>query len=110
MTNLRNTTYSPNTITVRWDAANSPYCGGVLYYIVVISSDEHSNIISDIVNITVSTADVTMFTVTFSNLRNDTNHNITIIAVNRAGAGMTTELANVRTSSPLPPQSNNTKQ
>ena len=23
-------------ITVRWDAANSPYCGGVLYYIVMI--------------------------------------------------------------------------
>ena len=98
-----NTTYSPNTIIVSWDAAESPYCGGVLYYIVMISSDEYSDIIT--VKATPSTA-----TYTFSNLRNDTNYNITVTAVNRAGAGMTTELTNVRTSSPLPPQSNDTKQ
>ena len=76
----------------------------------MISSDEQCNIMDDTVILTVSTADVTMFTATFSTLRYDTNYNITVIAVNRAGAGMTTELANVRTSSPLPPQSNNTKQ
>lgn len=105
--NLMNTTYSPNTIIVSWDAAESPYCGGVLYYIVVISSDEYSNIIYLTVNVTVSTA---TYTHTFSNLRNDTNHNITVTAVNRAGAGMTTELTNVRTLSPVPPQSNDTKQ
>ena len=102
-----NTTYSPNTIIVSWDAAESPYCGGVLYYIVVISSDEYSNIIYLTVNVTVSTA---TYTHTFSNLRNDTNYNITVTAVNRAGAGMTTELTNVRTLSPVPPQSNDTKQ
>ena len=100
-----NTTYSPNTIIVSWDAAESPNCGGVLYYIVMISSDEYSNIIYLTVNVTVSTA-----TYTFSTLRNDTNHNITVTAVNRAGAGMTIELTNVRTSSPVPPQSNDTKQ
>ena len=86
-------------ITVRWDAANTPYCGGVLYYIVMISSDEHSNIMNDIVNVTVLTA-------TFSNLRNDTNYNITVTAVNRAGAGMTTTVKNIRTSSPITMQRN----
>lgn len=86
-------------ITVQWDAANSPYCGGVLYYIVMISSDEHSNITNDIVNVTVLTA-------TFSNLRNDTNYNITVTAVNRAGAGMATTVKNIRTSSPITMQHN----
>ena len=88
-------------ITVRWDAANSPYCGGVLYYIVMISSDEHSNIMNDIVNVTVLTA-------TFSNLRNDTNYNITVTAVNRVGAGVTTTVKNIRTSSPITMQRNTT--
>ena len=93
-------------ITVRWVAANSPYCGGVLYYIVMISSDEHSNIMNNTVIVTVSTADVTMFNATFSNLRNDTNYNITINAVNRAGAGMTNAVMNIRTSSPVMTQRN----
>ena len=93
-------------ITVRWDAANSPYCGGVLFYIVMISSDEHSNIMNDTVIVTVSTADVTMFNATFSNLRNDTNYNITINAINRAGAGMTNAVMNIRTSSPVMTQHN----
>ena len=82
-------------ITTQWDAANSPYCGGVLYYIVMISSD----IMNDIVNVTVLTA-------TFSNLRNDTNYNITVTAVNRAGAGMTTTVKNIRTASPITMQRN----
>ena len=86
-------------ITVRWDAANSPYCGEVLYYIVVISSDEHFNITNDIVNVTMSNA-------TFSNLRNDTNYNITVTAINRAGAGMTNAVMNIRTSSPVMTQHN----
>ena len=51
---------------------------------------------NDIVNVTVLTA-------TFSNLRNDTNYNIAVTAVN---AGMTSEPTNVRTPSPAPPQSN----
>ena len=93
-------------ITVSWDAANSPYCGGVLYYIVMISSDEHSNIMNDTVIVTVSTDDITMFNTTFSNLRNDTNYNITITAVNRAGAGMTNAVMNIRTSSPVMTQHN----
>ena len=83
-------------ITVRWDAAYSPYCGEVLYYIVVISSHEHFNI----------TVNVTLFNATFSNLRNDTNYNITVIAVNRAGAGMTNAVTNIRTSSPVMTQHN----
>ena len=54
---------------------------------------------NDIVNVTVLTA-------TFSNLRNNTNYNIAVTAVNGAGAGMTSELTNVRTYSPAPPQNN----
>ena len=65
----------------------------------MISSDEHSNIMNDIANVTVPTA-------TFSNLRNDTNYDITVTAVSRAGDGITANLPNIRTSSPL--QSNNT--
>ena len=67
---------------VTWDAANSPYCG-VLYYIVMISSDEHSNIMNDTVNVT----DLSMLTATFYNLRNDTNYNVTVTPFNRVGAG-----------------------
>ena len=96
--NLMNTTYSPDTIIVRWDAANSPYCGGVLYYIVMISSDGCSSTIDGIMGLTA----------TFSNLRNDTNYNIRVTAVNTAGAGMM-ELINVKTSSsPVLPQCNDT--
>ena len=98
-----NTTNSSDTITVTWDAANSPYCGGVLYYIVMISSDEHCNIINDIVNVT----DLSLLTATFSNVMNDTYYDITVTAYNRRVAGMTTTV-NIRTSSPVPPQSNNT--
>ena len=93
-------------ITVSWDAANSPYCGGVLYYIVMISSDEHSNIMKDTVIVTVSTGDVTVFNATLANLRNDTKYNITITAVNRAGTGMTNAVMNIRTSSPVMTQHN----
>ena len=71
-------------ITVTWDAATSPYCGRVLYYMVMISSDEHSNIVNDIVNVT------SPLTATFSNLMNGTNYNITVTPYNRGGAGMTT--------------------
>ena len=95
-----NTTYSEDTITVTWDAATSPYCGGVLYYIVMISSDEHSNIMNDIVN-------VTSLNATFPNLMNDTNYDITVTPYNRVVAGMTTTTENIRTSSPVPAQSNN---
>ena len=72
----------------------------------MISSDEHSNIMNDTVIVTVSTDDVTMFNATFSNLRNDTNYNITITAVNRAGAGITNAVMNIRISSPVMTQRN----
>ena len=94
------TTNSEDTITVTWDVANNPYCGEVLYYIVMISSDEHSNIMDDIVNIT------SLLTATLSNLRNDTNYNVTVTAYNRIGAGMTTTV-NIRTYSPVPTHCNN---
>ena len=87
-----NTTYSPDAITVRWDAANSTYCGGILHYVGMISS-------SDGYSRTVTINGVMGLITTFSNLRNDTKYNITITAVNRAGAGMM-ELINVTTSSP----------
>ena len=97
-----NTTNSEDTITVTWDAANSSYCGGVLYYIVMISSDEHFNIMNDIVNVT----DLSLLTASFSNLMNDTNYDVTVTAYNRRIAGMTTTV-NIRTSSPVPTQNNN---
>ena len=91
-------------IIVTWDAANSSYCGGVLYYIVMISSDEHSNIMNDTVN-------VTDLTVTFYNLRNDTNYDVTVTAYNRVGAGMnTTVTESIRISPPVttqPPSNSN---
>ena len=100
VTNLMNTTYYPHNITVIWDAANSRYCGGVSHYRVMISSDEHSNITND-------TVDLTVFNATFSNLRNDTNYNITVAPINTAGAGMI-GLIMVATSPLVPPQSNET--
>ena len=102
VTNLMNTTNSEDTITVTWDAASSPYCGGVLYYVVMISSDEHSNIMNDIVNVT----DSSLLTATFSNLINDTNYDVTVTPYNRVVAGITTTV-NIRTSLAVPTQSNN---
>ena len=98
--NLMNTTYYPYNITLSWVAANSSYCGGVLDYIVTISSDEHYNITND-------TVVVTLFNVTFSNLKNDTNYNITVAAINTAGAGMI-ESIKVATSPFVAPQSKET--
>ena len=99
-----NTTNRPDTITVTWDAANSPYCGEVLYYVVMISSDEHCNIMNDIVNVT----DLSLLTATFTNLKNDTNYDVTVItAYSRLVDGGTTTV-NIKTSSPVPTQSNNT--
>ena len=95
--NFTSTTNSEDTITVTWSAATSPYCGGILYYVVMIS-DENSNIMNDTVN---------ALTATFSNLMNDTNYTVTVTAYNRVVAGMTTPV-NIRTSSPVPTQSNNT--
>ena len=79
-----NSCTNKTNIFVTWDAATSRYCGGVLYYIVMISSDEHSNIMNDIVNVT------SPLTATFSNLMNNINYDVTVTAYNRVGAGMTT--------------------
>ena len=103
VTNLKNTTNSEDTITVTWNNASSPYCGGVLYYIVIISPDERngSNIM-DIANVT----DLSLLTATFSNLINDTYYDISVTPYNRVDAGIGVT-ANIRTSSPVPTQSNN---
>ena len=102
VTNLTNTTNSEDTITVTWNNASSPYCGEILYYMVMISSDEHCNIMNAIMNVT----DLSLLTATFSNLMNDTNYNITITPYNRVIAGMSTTVS-IRTSSPISTQSNN---
>ena len=81
VTHLTTTTYSSSIIAITWDPASSPYCGEVLYYQVVISSDEHVNIPNDIVN-------VTCLTTTFLGLRSNTTYAITVAAVNRAGRGI----------------------
>ena len=65
----------------------------------MISSDEHSNIVNDNVNVTLP------LTATFSNLRNNTTYDVTVTAYNRIGAGMTTTV-NIRTSSPVPTHCN----
>ena len=90
-----NTTNSEDTITVTWNNASSPYCGEVLYYIVMISSDEHCNIMNDIVNVT----DLSSLTATFSNLKNDTNYDVTVITVHSRLVDQGTTV-NIRTSSP----------
>jgi len=70
------------TITIIWDPVSNGYCGEALYYIVMISSNEHLNIMNDTVNVTGLMA-------TFFNLRNNTVYNISVTPYNRAGAGMT---------------------
>ena len=82
ITQLTNTTYKSDLIVVTWEPASSPYCGEVLYYQVVISSDEHVNIANNIVSTIGLTA-------TFLNLRNNTFYTITVTAVNKAGSGRT---------------------
>ena len=98
-----NSCTNKTNIFVTWDAATSRYCGGVLYYIVMISSDEHSNIMNDIVNVT------SPLTATFSNLRNNTTYDVTVTAYNRVGAGMTTtESLRILLPEPTQRRSNNT--
>ena len=89
MINLRNSSYRSNKITVTWDPASSPYCGEVLHYQVVISSDEHCNIVNDSIR-------ATNLSATFSSLKSNTSYTITVSAVNRARIGML-EMINVTT-------------
>ena len=81
--------FRSNKITVTWDPANSPYCGEVLHYQVVISSDEYCNIMNDSIR-------ATSLSETFSNLKSNTSYTITVSAVNRAGIGML-EMINITT-------------
>ena len=84
-----NTTYEPSAITFTWAAASSPFCGEVMYYLAILSSDEYYN-----------TMNVSMTTATFSNLTSNTNYTITVSAVNEGGAGMSTTIMNISTSPP----------
>ena len=77
MSNLRSTRITNTTITVKWNPAISPSgCGPILYYTVTIMSatDTNANETSETV-------------VTFSNLEDGVQYNISVVAVNRAGTG-----------------------
>ena len=92
-------------VIVTWTNATSPYCGGVLYYMVQLSSD---SMIIDDRNVT----DLSSLTVTFRNLRNNANYEVTVTAGNSVGVGMTIN-ESIRTFLPMPSQlptnsSNNT--
>ena len=94
-------------VIVTWTNATSPYCGGVLYYMVQLSSD---NMIIDDLNVT----NLSSLTVTFRNLRNNTDHiyEVAVTAGNSVGVGITIN-ESIRTFTPMPPQpptnsSNNT--
>ena len=70
----------------------------------MISSDEHSTIMNDITTVNVTSP----LTATFSNLRNGTDYDVRVTTVySRLVDGGTTTV-NIRTSSPVPTQSNNT--
>ena len=78
MLNPRNTTNKTTSITVTWDPASSLYCG-VIYYQVVISFG--CQLVSDIIT--------TELSATFHGLMGNTAYSITVVAVNRAGNGIT---------------------
>jgi len=77
--NPRITIFKTASLTVVWDPASSPYCGGVLYYQVVITDGEKPLIY-------VTTAELS---VPFSDLMGNRAYNISVVAVNRAGNGIT---------------------
>jgi len=86
VTNLKYTEVADGdntSLVVTWDAAISPFCGDVLLYLVTLSSQEASNVISNSVTLT----DLSKLIATFHNLRNAT-YNLTVAAINRAGSGM----------------------
>ena len=89
VTNLINTTFSLNLITVTWNLASSSYCGEVLYYQVVISSNEHCEIMNNTIR-------ATNLSATFSALRSNTTYTIAVSAVNRARLG-SSEMVNITT-------------
>ena len=71
-------------VVVIWDPAHSPYCGEVLYYQVVISSDEHVDISNSIVNVT----DLNKLSAVFTGLMNNTVYNVSVTPYNRIGGGL----------------------
>ena len=84
-------------VIVTWTNATSPYCGGVSYYIVQLSL---KSMMVDRRNVT----DLSSLTVTFRNLRNNTNYDVAVTAGNSVGVGMTiTKSINT----PIRSQSNN---
>ena len=71
-----------NIITVMWDPADSPHdCGPVLYYTVtLVNLDDTSD---------VNTIKANQSRAEFLNLKTGVSYNISVTAVNRAGAGPT---------------------
>ena len=72
-------------VVVTWENASSPYCGEVLFYIVMIESDVHTDIPNNIINHT----DLTVLMVTFSSLMNNTKYTVSITPFNLIGKGPT---------------------
>ncbi|XP_065903474.1 uncharacterized protein [Dysidea avara] len=64
-------------VTITWDPASNPYCGGVLYYLVVVSFCEWQ----------VQRVSTTGLNVTFDDLIDRTPYSIMVVAINRAGYG-----------------------
>jgi len=79
--NLRNTTFKATSLTIAWDPARSFYCGGLIYYQVVISYGGQLG----------SNITTTGLNATFHNLMGGTTYNVTVIATNRAGNGIAEE-------------------
>ena len=70
------------SLIVTWDPAVNPQCGGVLLYLVTISSS--CSVMDNIIIVT----DLSKSTATFSNLRN-IGYNVTVAAVSRTSVGVT---------------------
>ena len=83
--NLRYLTRTTNTITIVWGPADSPNCGPVLYYTVIIVNSVDAN--------DMNTTVTSERGIEFSNLTNGTSYNISVAAVNRAGTGLTSTIS-----------------
>jgi len=82
--NLRNFRRTTNAIEIMWDPADSPNCGPVLYYNVIIVNSVDVNDM----NITESSGS----TIELSNLIKSTTYIISVAAINRAGTGPTSTI------------------
>ena len=74
------------SLIVTWDPAVNPSCGGVLVYLVTLSSSHQGccNVKDNIIVVT----DLSNLSATFSNLRS-IPYNLTVAAVSRTGVGET---------------------